>query len=255
MNPSRQRLAAAVLVAALGAVPAGLWAQSKAKRSAASKTSSRSSAVTNGKAADGQASEKLDSVLNRMDQASQEFKSAQANFTWDQYQAVVQDTDTQKGTIYFRRNGKDLQMMARITQPATKSVLYTGNKVRVYEPKIDQVTEYNTASRRADVDTFLVLGFGGGGHELEKSFEVSYAGNEKIDGVETEKLQLVPKSEKLRGTFQKIFLWIDPARGVSVRQQFLQPGGDRRDAQYSDIKINAKIPHDIFKLNTTSRTK
>ncbi|MFZ0285353.1 MAG: outer membrane lipoprotein-sorting protein, partial [Terriglobales bacterium] len=104
-------------------------------------------------------------------------------------------------------------------------------------------------------ESFLVLGFGGSGQDLLKSFDVTYSGTEKIDGIETSKLTLVPKSEKVRNTFDHIWLWIDPARGVSLRQQLFAPGGDYRLATYSDIQINQKIPEGVFKLKTTGRTK
>jgi len=42
---------------------------------------------------------------------------------------------------------------------------------------------------------------------------------------------------------------------VSVRQQLFEPGGDYRLADYSDIRLNEKIPDSVFKLKTTSKTK
>ena len=44
-----------------------------------------------------------------------------------------------------------------------------------------------------------------------KSFDVKYMGNDKIDGTDTVKLELVPKSDKARNTFDHIWLWIDPS--------------------------------------------
>src|SRR4029077_14411216 len=40
----------------------------------------------------------LETVLQKMDSASAAFQTAQADFVWDQYQKVVDETDTQKGT-------------------------------------------------------------------------------------------------------------------------------------------------------------
>jgi outer membrane lipoprotein-sorting protein len=201
----------------------------------------------------------LEPVLNRMDRAAANFKGAQADFTWDTFQKVVSVTDTQKGVIYFRRDKKGLRMMAHITEddasPMNKYVLYTGDEVRMYEPKIEQVTQYNTASHRADFETFLVLGFGGRGHDLEKSFAVRYLGKETAGNISADKLELVPKSQKARDIFEKIYLWIDPALGVSVRQQFMQPDGNYRDAHYANIKLNPKLSDEVFKLKTTSKTK
>jgi outer membrane lipoprotein-sorting protein len=197
----------------------------------------------------------LDRVLAEMDTAAKIFRSTEANFVWEQYQKVINETDTQKGKIYFRRQDGEIQMAADISEPDKKYILYSGGKVQVYQPKIDQVTEYNPGKNRSDLESFLVLGFGGSGHDLLKSYEVKYLGSETIEGIETAKLELTPKSAKLRNNIAKILLWIDPARGVSVQQQFVEPGGDYRLAKYSDIRLNQKLPDNVFKLKTTGKTK
>jgi outer membrane lipoprotein-sorting protein len=196
----------------------------------------------------------LEQVLARIDSAAANFRTTEASFVWDQYAKVVDETDTQKGKVYFRRNDDKIQMMADITEPDQKYVLYSDEKVQLYQPRIDQVTVYNPKNR-AEVESFLVLGFGGRGHDLLKSFEVKYLGTEKIEGVETDKLDLVPKSQKARNTFAHIVLWIDRTRGISLQQQLFEPSGDYRLAKYNDIQINQKIADSVFKLKTTSKTK
>ncbi len=197
----------------------------------------------------------LESVLASMDKAAANFRSAQCDFAWDQYQKVVDDHDYQKGTMYFRRQGSDVQMAANITSPAKKYVLFTGNMVSVYQPSIDQVTEYTPGKNKADFESYLVLGFGGSGRDLEKSFDVNYAGMEQVQGVDAAKLELTPKSQRVKSMFATITLWIDPARGVSVQQKFQEPSGDYRLAKYSNIQLNQKISGDVFKLKTTGHTK
>jgi len=197
----------------------------------------------------------LETVLNDMDRAAANFRSAQADFIWDQYTKIVNDHDLQNGVVYYRRQGKEVQMAADITQPAKKYVLFTDSKIDVYQPEIEQVTEYNTGKNRAEVESFLVLGFGGRGHDLLKSFDVSYGGTENIGGVQAAKLTLAPKTAKVRNMFAQIILWIDPARGVSVQQQLVDPDGNYRLAKYSDIRLNQKIPDSVFKLKTTGKTR
>ena len=197
----------------------------------------------------------LESALDSMDQAAANFRTAQCEFVWDQYQRVVDDHDYQKGTMYFRRQGNDVEMAADITSPVKKYVLFTGGIVSMYQPSIDQVTQYNAAKNKADFESFLALGFGGRGHDLAKSFDVSYAGMEQVQGVNTAKLELTPKSQRVKSMFQTITLWIDPARGVSVQQKFLEPSGDYRLTKYSNIQLNQKISGDVFKLKTTGHTK
>lgn len=194
-------------------------------------------------------------VLADMDTASKNFRSAEASFVWNQYQKVIDETETQSGKIYFRRQNGEIQMAADISEPDKKYILYSGGKVQVYQPKIDQVTEYNPGKNRSDLESFLVLGFGGSGHDLLKSYEVKSLGTETVNDTEAAKLELIPKSLRLRNNIARILLWIDPARGVSVQQQFFEPSGDYRLAKYSDIQVNQKLSDNAFKLKTTAKTR
>jgi outer membrane lipoprotein-sorting protein len=197
----------------------------------------------------------LERVLDDMDKAAASFKSAQSDFVWDQFSKVVSEHDSQEGVIYYRVVGKEVQMAADIREPAKKYVLFIDGKVDVYQPEIEQVTEYNAGKNKSDFESFLVLGFGGRGHDLQKSFDVTYAGDETADGVKAAKLALVPKTQKVKNMFSQILLWIDPAHGISVQQQFMEPSGDYRLAKYSNIKLNQKLGDEVFKLKTTGKTK
>lgn len=197
----------------------------------------------------------LETALNSMDKAAANFHNAQADFVADQYQKVVDDHDFQKGTIYFRKQGDSVEMAADFTSPEKKYVLFSNGLVSYYQPKIDQVTEYNAGKNKADFESFLVLGFGGRGHDLEKSYDVTFGGMEQAQGVSAAKLQLTPKSSKVKNMFNLITLWIDPALGVSVQQRFDEPSGDYRLTKYSNIQVNKKISNDVFKLKTNGKTK
>jgi outer membrane lipoprotein-sorting protein len=210
------------------------------------------SAQTNGAA--------LENVLKKMDAAATSFRTTEADFEWDQYTRVIGSTDVQTGKINFRRNGKNIEMFADVQtvngKPEPKQVLFSESKLRLYEPKLDRVTVYETGKNRAEFESFLVLGFGGRGHDLANSFDVKYGGTETVNGVKTSKLELTPKTAKARKMFSNIELWIDDARGISVQQKFIEAeSGDYRLAKYSNIKINEKLSDDVFKLKTTGKTK
>lgn len=197
----------------------------------------------------------LESVLTALDKSAAGFKSAEAEFIWDQFQNIVQEHDIQKGKVFFVRHEEDTHMAADINEPDKKQVVFTKGKIRFYQPKIDQVTEYDAGKNKDEVESFMVLGFGGRGHDLNKSFDVKYLGDETLEGVKTVKLELTPKAEKVKNMFTKFILWVDPARDVSLKQQAYEPSGDYRTATYSNIKLNDKVPDDTFKLRTTSKTK
>jgi negative regulator of sigma E activity len=206
----------------------------------------------------------LDAVLKKMDTAAASFRNAQADFEWDTYEKVIDEIDEiQTGTIYYRRIGKDIEMMADVKmagsdranlKPEPKYVLFSNGKISMYQPKPDQVTVYDLGKNRVDLESYVVLGFGGSGQDLQKAFDVTYVGAETINGVATAKLQLLPKSDKVRNTYNRIFLWIDLDNGISVQQQFFSPQGDYRLTKYSSLN-EKKIPDEVFKLKTTSKTQ
>jgi outer membrane lipoprotein-sorting protein len=193
----------------------------------------------------------LEQVLAQLDAAAAKFLSAQADFAWDQYTAVVQESDVQTGTISFERK-KSVSMIAELQKdngkPAPKTVLYTGGEVRLYEPTIKQLTVMKAGANRGQWESFLTLGFGGSGTDLMTNWKVSLQGWEKIDGVPVAKLDLVPKEPKVLDMFTHVTIWVDPTRSLSYKQVFYQPSGDKRTATYTNIRYNVPLPASVFQI-------
>ncbi len=79
-------------------------------------------------------------------------------------------------------------MMAEIKEPAVKFVLYKDGKLQIYQPKIEQVMEFSAGSNRSEMESYLVLGFGGSGQDLKKTYEVTYLGEENIANIRDRKI-------------------------------------------------------------------
>ena len=202
-----------------------------------------------------QGTDPLENVLHTMDQVAATFRSAQADFVWTTYNAVIKEVDgTDKGKIYFRRNGKEIEMAADMAPPDEQQIIFSGGKIKVYRAQTKQVNVYDAGTHREEFETLLVLGFGSSGSDMRKSFEVKYLGDEKIGDVQTARLQLTPIAPKVKQQFPRIDLWIDPQRGLSLRQQLWQTNGDYRVADYSNIQVNKKITDNVFKLRTPGDT-
>lgn len=200
----------------------------------------------------------LDAVLAQMDTAAKGFHSAQADFQWDQYERVVDNTDTQKGTIWFVRGDDSTQMAAQVKQfngqPDAKDIVYKAGVLQFYQPSIDQMTVLHAGTNQQRFESFLTLGFGGSGSDLKKNWTITDQGTETIDGVKTAKLDLVGKQASVRSMFDHITIWIDPARAISLKQQFFEPSGDTRTAFYRNIRYNSKVASAVFRIKTTSKT-
>src|SRR3569833_3098209 len=111
----------------------------------------------------------LENVLASMDKAAANFKTVATDFDWDLYSKVVNDHDLQEGTMYFRRSGNNVEMAAVVNKPDSKHILFSNGVVQVYQPKINQITKYDAGKNRDAFDSFLKLGIGGRGHDLQKS--------------------------------------------------------------------------------------
>ena len=196
----------------------------------------------------------LDEVLRQMDAASLKFQSAEANFQWDLYEKVVKETTTQKGTIYFKKEAGNTVMGARVTSPGLKLIEFRNGIVRLFDPGTDHLTIIDATKNKAQFESFLTMVCGGSGKDLAKAWTISDLGDEVIDGVNTAKLDLVAKDPAVRNNFTHMTIWVDPLRGIQLKQSLYMPSGDYRTAVYADIKYNQKVDEKPYQIKIDSKT-
>ena len=118
-----------------------------------------------------------------------------------------------------------------------------------------QINAYDASAHHDELETFLVLGFGSSGEDMRNAYDIKDLGAETVEGFDTEKLELVPKSASVLVHVPKVILWIDPKLGVSRKQQiYVEKEGDYRLALYGDIEINKNLPKNAFKMKATQKT-
>ena len=203
------------------------------------------------------AQSQLASILSQMDAASARFKNAQADVRYDTYTRVVNDHDIETGSLFVERSGSSMHMGAVFYnvgpdgKPAStpaRIVDFDGATLRVFTVGTNQVDLFNAGANQAKYDSFLTLGFGGSGKDLARTWDITDQGPETIDGVKTEKLDLVSKDPSVKDTFTHVTIWIDPARAVSLKQIFFAPNGDNRTATYTNIRLNGGINRKPFNI-------
>jgi outer membrane lipoprotein-sorting protein len=196
----------------------------------------------------------LDEVLRQMDAASGKFQSAEADFRWDLYELVVKQTTTQTGTIYFKKAGASIVMGAKIESPSLKLLDFRNGSLRLYDPGVNHLTTIDATKNKAQVESFLTVGNGGSGKDLAKAWTISDLGDEVIDGVQTAKLDLVPKDPAVHSNCTHMTIWVDPVRDIQLKQSLYMPSGDYRTAVYNNIKYNQKVDEKPYQINTNSKT-
>jgi outer membrane lipoprotein-sorting protein len=186
-----------------------------------------------------------ESVLNKMDRVASDFRSLTADIEQIKYTAVVNDTSTETGQIFVRR---DQKMRIDLAKPDPKTILRTGDSLFIYTPKINRVEEYNLGKHRDIVDQYIRLGFGTKSQDLRKSYEIKLVGEEEIDHRKTLLLELTPKSEEVRKQITKIQMSVDESSWLPIQQKFFEAsGGDYFLVKYSNMMKNLKIEDSKFK--------
>ena len=203
------------------------------------------------------AADNLESVLRKLDAAAANFHttSAEVEFVTVTTQPIY-DKDVQKGATYYKREGSTFQWAAHIREvngkPVPKVVVLSGGTLKLYEKLIDQVT---TITKLSQYQSWFMLGFGASGKELEEKWDIKYLGPEKIDGVTTQKLEMVAKDANVRKNIPKVTIWMDTDRGISLQQVFDQGQGQSRTCHYTNIKVNQTLPGDAFTFKTDKQTR
>jgi outer membrane lipoprotein-sorting protein len=203
------------------------------------------------------AADDLNSVIGKLNTAAQGFRTATADVEFDTAQTKpVPDTDVQKGVVYYERGENSFQMSVHIAtdddQPAPKVIVCCAKgSIQLYEKLSNQVT---TLSKLSQYESWFMLGFGASGTELEEKWDITYDGPETVDGVQTAKLELVPKDPTVRKNLPRVILWMDTGRAVSLKQYFDEGNGQSRTCHYTNIQVNGKLPKDAFTFKTDGKT-
>ena len=196
-------------------------------------------------------------LIAQLDAASAHFKSAQADVQYDNYTRVVRDHALQSGSIYIERAGESVSMGAKFfdlgadgkpANTASRVINFDGGTFQIYSPGTNQDDVFKAGANQAKYESFLTLGFGGSGSDLQKAWVIQDQGPETIDGTKTEKLDLVSKDPNVKNTFTHVTIWLDPTRAVSLKQIFFAPNGDTRTAKYSNIKLNGRVDKKAYAI-------
>jgi outer membrane lipoprotein-sorting protein len=203
------------------------------------------------------AADELEKVLHRLDIAAANFHTTSADFEFDSVLTdPLPDKEVQKGAVYYERKGPAFQMGVHNCEvngkPVPKVYIVSGGVFKLYEPLIDQVTTSNKVSK---YESYLALGFGASGKDLEQKWNIKYLGAEMLDGVKTEKLELIAKDPEVLKVFPRVTIWVDPNRGVSLKQLLEEGAGQYRVSFYFNIKVNQPLPADAFTFKTDKKTQ
>jgi len=201
----------------------------------------------------------LQDVLARMDDAASKFQAMTAKAVFVTHTDVINENATESGNVVMKKAGQNsVQALLDFTEPANsrRTATFAGRKAQIYYPKIKTVQVFDLGKGGEQIDQFIMLGFGTSGTELAKSYAMKVIGSETMNGQQTTKLDLTPKSEEAKRYVTRLDMWVpDHGAPYPIQEKVYEPSGDYRLITYSDLKINPPIRSDALKLKLPSGVK
>lgn len=189
----------------------------------------------------------LKKVFSHMNKSAKHLKTLSANISYTKVTVLVNDFSTETGKMYFR-NQRTPDVLIDFKKPSAKVILFKKDKAEIFNPMINQITEYDLSKHSSLVQQFLLLGFGTDSKEMEKVYQVKYLREEQLGGTTTAVLELTPLKKKVAAQLSKIELWISEESWLPVQQKFYQPDGDYAIAHYTNVEVNRYLPSSTFKI-------
>lgn len=194
-------------------------------------------------------------ILSRMDAAAPGFKGMTADITRIKFTSILNDRSEETGSMSILRSGKNLRAKIVIEKPNARAVAFEGEQVEVFYPKLNTVQVFEIGKNRGLIDQFLLLGFGGSGKDLARSYQVKAIGQEKVNGVNATRLVLTPKLAKVRESIKSVEIWVPEGEAYPIRQKFVEPSDDYTEVTYRGIKVNPGLTPAHLKLDLPAGVK
>lgn len=188
----------------------------------------------------------LQQIFSKMDDVAKTFRSVECNMERTKVTVLVNDKDVASGKLYYVKNGNEPRLKVEITKPAPQSLLIDKGKLQFYQPNIKLVQETSLSGHSSAVEQFMAIGFGQSSADLQKNYQVKFAGEEMLDGQKTAMLDLTPKTPT--AGIKTLRIWLDEQKGISLQVKATEAGGDYTIFKYSNIRLGSPIPSTVFDL-------
>jgi outer membrane lipoprotein-sorting protein len=177
-------------------------------------------------------------VLARMDASAQTFQGMTANLTQLQHTAIINEDERDSAMVRMKKTKEGLRGFVEFAEPNRRLIGFQNRQLEVFYPKTNTVDIYDLGKHGAQLDQFLLLGFGTSGKELERTYNIKVTGTENLNGKPTTRLELTPKTAEVKEYMQKLELWIPASASYPVQEKIHKNDQDYILIQYSDVKLN-----------------
>jgi outer membrane lipoprotein-sorting protein len=201
------------------------------------------------------ATQVMPQVLSKMEAAGRSLKTLQAGITQVKDDRTLGIKEQSSGTFLYKAGAPGTErVLLQYTEPSVQTVSVIGEKVMMYRPDLKQVvmTTRKAGAGKNKSLNFLGLGYGEAAAQLREKYDVTFLGDDKVNGLQTSMIQLDPK-DKSEGV-QGIIVWVDQSTWLPV-QYYVQEKGARTTITLTAMKPNLDIKDDRFVISYPKDTQ
>ena len=184
-----------------------------------------------------QSVEKARKILDKVSATYSSYKALEGNFVYELSIPAEKFSDEQEGNFLIRIGDKPAFKLVTDGQEITSN----GEKIWVYLPDLDevQITDYSPDYLEMNPASMLTA--------YKSGYNYIYTGQEKIDAVNTDVVELTP-IDKNKSHF-KIRLFIDPSNNHIMRSKVFEKTGTTYTLTMTDVKPRKNLSPSAFSFN------
>ncbi len=153
-----------------------------------------------------------------------------------------EETDATQMKIMTKMPDKTRSEIIEPAELAGTVMVRNGNTMWTYDPAKNQVTKMTLPEDEGfEMDYTKII------KDLMDENEISFKGNENLDGRSTYVIEATPKDESTREFFSKTRVWVDRENWMLLgTEMYDQDGNSMVKVQYRDVTFNTGIPDSEF---------
>lgn len=193
-------------------------------------------------------SARLEALFNRVKAQQRSMRTLEARFLQHRESAMLVAPEEARGVFSYAAPD---QVRWEYLSPNPITLLIQGKQMTTWYRDLGRAEEVKVG--RYSNQVMKYLGASGSLDTLLEYFTVSVAFPGHAD--EPYRLELKPKYDRVARRLRGVTVWIDPRLFLPERLRYVDGDGDVTEYSFEDLKVNAELPADRFKLELPAEVK
>jgi uncharacterized iron-regulated protein/outer membrane lipoprotein-sorting protein len=188
---------------------------------------------------------KVSFILERMETHHKALRSLTASLTMLRHNVQLKTTDTLTGhASYLPRGANQMYLRVDWIKPVVEQLFVIGDQFELYRPRLNQVIGGRVQTNKGDNSMGRALSFLSKTRaQIKADYSVSLVGEEQINGLDTWRLAVTPKTAAMYKTSE---IWVDHD-GMPRRIKVIAQNGDTTTILLSNIAKNVTLNTEVFR--------